>query len=143
MRQILTQKLALAKEALISGPQYALLRERILPELEKFLIAGPMFVGFVLGLVRYQPRSVAFETAFQSLVLFSGYLAALAVVQGLDSLFFSAWPLVLGVARSLLAAGYLALTLKQYLEWRTGTVQIYGVVKRLRERLRPIIGDNA
>lgn len=141
MWRALGQKIAAAKQALVSSLHSAFLRERILPELEKFLIAGPMFVGFALGLVRYPPGSVAFETGFQSLVFFSAYLIALSMMQLLDSLFLSNWPLVLGVARSLLAAFYLALTIKQYVEWRNGAVQIYGSVKRLRERLRSLFGN--
>ena len=90
-------------------------RQHAWPQVEKFLIAGPTLVGFLIGILKYPPRHAAFEVAFQSLVIFSGYVAALVAVQALDSLFFNSWPLFLGVSRSLLATGYLALTATQYL----------------------------
>ncbi|MBN8219412.1 MAG: hypothetical protein J0L53_00730 [Spirochaetes bacterium] len=117
-------------------------REKIWPELEKFLIAGPTFVGFVIGLWRYAPGSRHFETAFQSLILFAGYMLAMIFLQSLDSLFFSSRPMVLGVGRSVLALAYLVLTLKQYLEWRGGAVRIYGFTARFRGRIT-LTGDAA
>lgn len=115
--------------------------KRTLPEVEKFIIAGPTLVGFVFGLVRYQPGSVHFETGFQSLVIFLVYLAALTVLQAAESLFFSGWPIITGVARSLLALLYLALTLRQFMQWRSAAPQILPAVLRLRERLPPLTGD--
>lgn len=124
-----------------SHPGLVAWKDRLLPEAEKFLIAGPTLIGFVFGITRYQPGSVAFETGFQSLVFFLAYLAALTLVQLADSLFFNSWPMVLGISRSLLAALYLALTLRQYFEWRTGDPKILGPAARLRERARVFTGD--
>ncbi len=126
-----------------SQPRLVAWAERILPELKKFVIGGPTLVGFILGIVRYAPGTVYFETAFQSLVIFLIYLLALTVAQAADSLFFSSWPLVLAFARSLLATAYLAITIRQFLQWRKGNPQILPLVGRIRERLHPLTGDAA
>lgn len=117
--------------------------EKTMPSLEKFLIAGPTLVGFALGLLRHSPGEVHFETGFQSLVFFVAYLAALTVVQTLDSLFFSSWPPLTGLVRSLLAVLYIALTMRQFVQWRTGAPVILPAVARLRVRLGPVIDDGA
>jgi len=124
-----------------ANPRFRYAQDIIWPQLEKFLIAGPVFVGYVLGFYKYPPRHLAFETAFQSLVIFSCYLAAVAAVEILDGLFFSPWPLVLGSLRSMLALLYIALTLKQYFEWRKGEPHIYGITTHLRTRLSSTLGE--
>ncbi|MFZ5627850.1 MAG: hypothetical protein ACOY5B_01895 [Spirochaetota bacterium] len=124
-----------------SQPRLLAWGERAWPELEKFIIAGPTLLGFVLGLVRYQPATVHFETGFQSMVIFLAYLAGLTVLQAADSLLFSSWPVVLGVARSLLATVYLIFTLRQFMQWRTGHPHILPAVLRIREKLRAVTGN--
>ncbi len=111
-------------------------KEKIWPPLEKFLISGPTFIGFLLGLWRYEPTHEYFEVGFQSLVVFVLYLATLTFFQTVDSLFLDAFPIVLASIRSLLSAAYLAVTLKQFIEWRKGNVKIYTVVKNLRNRFQ-------
>lgn len=122
-------------EAALRNEKVDFFRAKIWPELEKFLIAGPVFVGFIIGLWRYAPGSRHFETAFQSLLFFLTYMGAMIFLQALDSLFFSGWPLVLGIGRSVFALVYLVLTLKQYWEWRSGEVRLYGITSRFRGRL--------
>lgn len=117
------------------------IRRKIWPELEKFLIAGPTFIGFALGLLNYAPGHNRFEVGFQSLCIIAGYLISLVIIQSLDSIFFSSWPIVLGIVRSVLALAYLGLTLKQYLEWRSGDVKIYSAVQKVRARFSAMIGD--
>lgn len=143
MTGFLKRQADMVRQWVRSQPRLLAWGERTLPELERFVIAGPTLVGFVLGLVRYQPGTVHFETGFQSLVIFLAYLAALTVLQMADSLLFSSWPIVLGVARSLLAVVYLAVTIRQFVQWRTGTPQIFPAVQHIRERLRPVTGDAA
>lgn len=143
MPEFLKRQISALAQWVRSQPRLVAWAERILPRAEKVVIAGPTLVGFTLGLLRHQPGSVHFETGFQSLAFFLAYLAVLTVLQILDSLFFSSWPIVLGVARSLAAAFYLAITLRQVLQWRAGSPQILPVVARLRERLRPVTGDAA
>lgn len=130
------------QEVAAKNEKVGFFREKIWPEIEKFLIAGPAFVGFIIGIWRYAPGSRHFETGFQSLVIFSGYMLAMIFLQTLDSLFFGSRPMVLGVGRSVLALVYLALTLKQYFEWRSGAVRIYGFTARFRGRLT-LTGDAA
>lgn len=117
------------------------IRGHLWPQLEKFLIAGPTLIGFALGLLNYAPGQKHFEVGFQSLCIFAGYLASLVLVQILDSLFFSSWPIVLGIARSALALAYLAVTAKQYFEWRSGDVKIYAFIQNLRRRFSNMIGN--
>lgn len=124
-------------EAALKNEKVSLFREKIWPGLEKFLIAGPLFVGFILGLWRYAPGHRFFEVGFQSLVFFSAYMALLILFQAVDTLFLGSWPIILGVARSVLAVIYLAVTLKQFFEWRRGEVRIYGFTQKLRNRLNP------
>lgn len=131
------------RQWLRSQPRLVAWAERTLPRVEKFFIAGPTLVGFVFGLVRYQPGTAHFETGFQSLVIFLAYLAGLTVLQVADSLFFGSWPIILGVARSLLAVVYLGVTIRQFMQWRTGVPQILPAVLRIRERLQSLIGDAA
>jgi hypothetical protein len=126
-----------------SHPRLLSWAERVRPEIEKFVIAGPTLIGYVLGLLRYPPGSVAFETAFQSLVIFVAYLAALVIAQAFDSLFFSSMPIILAVVRSLLAFFYLLVTIRQYIEWRKGEPRIFPLVERVRERLNFLIGNAA
>lgn len=122
-------------------PAVANFRQNVWPHLEKFLIAGPMLIGFIIGILKYPPRHVAFEAGFQSLVIFTGYIAALVFVQALDSLFFSGWPMFLGIARSLLALGYLALTIMQYLPWRGGNPRFYAFTARARAKFSRALGN--
>lgn len=143
MPEFLKRQISALAQWLHSQPRLVAWARRILPKAEKFIIAGPTLLGFTLGLLRHQPGSVHFETGFQSLVFFVAYLAVLTVLQILDSLFFSRWPIVLGLARSLAAAAYWIITLRQVIEWRAGSPQILPVIARLRERLRPVIGDAA
>ncbi|AFM13560.1 hypothetical protein [Turneriella parva] len=117
------------------------LQKTLWPEIVKFVIAGPTLIGFIVGLTRYAPGEQAFECGFQSLVFFVAYLASLTVAQGLDSLFFSSWPLVLGITRSLLAAAYLYATVRQFIEWQKGRVTFYAPVQKLRDRLRTATGN--
>jgi hypothetical protein len=117
------------------------LRLKVWPALEKFLIAGPTLVGFILGIWRYAPGQEAFETGFQSLIIFLGYIAVFTFLQILDSVFFASWPIILGVGRSLLALAYLTLTLRQYYEWRTGTPHFYALTKKCRSRLTQVTGN--
>ena len=126
---------------LAAKPAVANFRQNIWPHIERFLIAGPTLVGFVVGILKYPPRHVAFEIGFQSLLIFTAYLAALVFVQTLDSLFFSGWPLVLGICRSLLAAGYLSLTLMQYLPWRSGNPRMFGFTHRARAKFTRALGN--
>ncbi len=126
---------------LSDNAQFVRLQKELWPEIVRFIIAGPTLIGFVVGLTRYAPGEQAFECGFQSLVFFLTYAAALTTAQALDSLFFSSWPLVLGITRSLLAAGYLYVTLRQYLTWRSGNVRFYAPVQRLRDRLRTATGN--
>lgn len=121
-------------EAAAKNKKLGFFREKVWPEIEKFLIAGPAFVGFMLGIWSYAPGTRHFETAFQSLVIFSAYMLAMIFLQTLDTLFFGSWPMVLGVGRSVLALAYLALTLKQFFEWRSGEVRIYAFTARFRKR---------
>lgn len=116
-------------------------RENLWPHIEKFLIAGPTLIGFIIGILKYSPRHAAFEVGFQSLVIFTGYIAALVFAQMLDSLFFSAWPLFLGVSRSLLAIGYLTLTFMQYLPWRSGNPRMFSFAERARAKFNRALGD--
>ncbi|GAB4433059.1 MAG: hypothetical protein OHK0011_16030 [Turneriella sp.] len=143
MKSFLKRQFDSIRQWLRSQPRLMAWAERILPEVEKFVIAGPTLVGFLPGLVRYQPGTVHFETGFQSLIIFLAYLAALTVMQLADSLFFSSWPMVLGIARSLLATLYLSITLRQVLQWRHSSPQILPMVSRIREWLRPVTGDAA
>jgi hypothetical protein len=143
MNSFLQRQFDSARQWLRSQPRLLSWVQRTLLEVEKFVIAGPTLIGFLPGLLRYQPGSVHFETGFQSLVFFVGYLAALIVLQIFDSLFFSNWPMVLALARSLLAIAYLAVTLRQVIEWRAGSPKILPAVRRVREWLRPVIGDAA
>jgi hypothetical protein len=143
MNSFLQRQVDSARQWLRSQPRLLSWAERTLPEVEKFVIAGPTLFGFLPGILRYQPGTAHFETGFQSLIIFLAYLAALTVLQLADSLFFSSWPMVLGLARSLLAIAYLAVTLRQVIQWRTGSPQILPVVSRIREWLRPVIGDAA
>lgn len=122
-------------------PAVARFIDEFWPHIEKFLIAGPTLIGFIIGLLRYPPKHAAFEVAFQSLVIFTGYLTALLFVQALDTLFLSSFPLFLGISRSILATGYIALTLMQYLSWRTGTPRSYAFTDRMRLRLSRALGD--
>ncbi len=122
-------------------PAVVSFRQNVWPNLEKFLIAGPTLIGFIIGILKYPPRHVAFEVGFQSLVIFSGYIATLVFVQMLDSLFFSSWPLFLGVSRSLLATGYLALTFMQYLPWRSGNPRMFSFTERARIKFIRALGD--
>ncbi|MBS0617468.1 MAG: hypothetical protein JSR44_04725 [Spirochaetes bacterium] len=124
-----------------ANPRLRYAQEIIWPQIEKFLIAGPVFVGYILGFYKYPPRHIAFEIAFQSFVIFSFYLTGVVAIEILDGLFFSVWPLVLGSVRSLLALFYIALTFKQYFEWRKGDPHIYGITKRLRTRLANALGE--
>lgn len=117
------------------------IRGRLWPELEKFLIAGPTLIGFALGLLNYAPGQRHFEVGFQSLCIFAGYLLSLVIAQTLDSLFFSAWPMVLGIIRSVLALAYLGVTLKQYFEWRAHDVKVYATVAKVRARFSTLIGN--
>lgn len=117
------------------------LRDKVWPELEKFLIAGPTLIGFALGLLNYVPGQKYFEVGFQSLCIFAGYLVSLIIAQILDSLFFSPWPIVLGAIRSVLALVYLGVMFKQYFEWRSQDVKIYAAVQRIRTRFSAMIGD--
>lgn len=128
-------------EKLAALPAVANFRQNVWPHVEKFLIAGPTLIGFIIGILKYPPRQAAFEAGFQSLVIFSGYIAALVFVQMLDSLFFSSWPLFLGVSRSLLAAGYLALTFTQYLPWRSGSPRMFSFTERARSKFNRALGD--
>ena len=123
------------KEAAFKNEKVGIFRAKVWPDLEKFLIAGPTFILFIIGLWRYKPGERHFETAFQSLVIFAGYMAAMIFLQTLDSLFFGSRPMILGVARSVLALAYLVLTLKQFLEWRSGDVRVYGFTTKLRSRV--------
>jgi hypothetical protein len=134
------QKTRLA-EAASKNEKVGFFREKIWPELEKFIIAGPTFVGFVLGVWKYSPGQRHFETAFQSLLVFAAYMAVLIFFQALDTLFLGAWPVILGIARSVLALLYLAITIKQYFEWRSGEVRIYGFTVKLRTRLNQKSGN--
>lgn len=122
-------------------PAVANFRQNVWPHLEKFLIAGPTLIGFIIGLLKYPPRHIAFEAGFQSLVIFTGYIAALVFVQALDSLFFSGWPMFLGIARSLLATSYLALTIMQYLPWRSGNPRFYAFTARARIKFTRALGN--
>lgn len=122
-------------------PAVANFRQNVWPHVEKFLIAGPTLIGFIIGILKYPPRHAAFEAGFQSLVIFSGYIAALVFVQTLDSLFFSSWPLFLGVSRSLLAIVYLALTFMQYLPWRSGNPRMFSFTERARAKFIRALGD--
>ncbi len=122
-------------EAALKNEKVSFFRDRIWPELEKFLIAGPALIGFIIGLWRYAPGTRHFETAFQSLVFFSGYMLGMILLQTLDSLFLSSRPMVLGIGRSLLALLYLGLTMKQYLESRSGEVRILGFTTKCRNRV--------
>lgn len=112
----------------------------IWPHVEKFFIAGPTLIGFIIGLVKYPPRSAAFEVAFQSLLIFCGYLVALIFVQAIDTLFLGNVPLFLAVARSLFALAYIALTLLQYLPWRAGEPRMFAFTRKFRERFSAL-GD--
>jgi hypothetical protein len=143
MNSFLQRQVDSARQWLRSQPRLLSWVQRTLLAVEKFVIAGPTLIGFLPGLLRYQPGSVHFETGFQSLLFFVGYLAALIVLQIFDSLFFSNWPMVLALARSLLAIAYLAVTLRQVIEWRAGSPKILPAVRRVREWLRPVIGDAA
>ena len=127
------------KDAALQSPKTSYFREKIWPALEKFIIAGPTFVGFVLGLWKYPPGHRYFETAFQSLVFFALYIAVLMFMQAVDSLFLSSWPIVLGVVRSILATLYLVATLKQYLEFRSRETKIYAITGKFRNRLARVI----
>ncbi len=111
------------------------------PGVVKFIIAGPTLLGFVVGLTRYAPGEQAFECGFQSLLFFLAYAVSLTAVQAVDTLFFSQWPLVLGIARSFLAAGYLYVTLRQYLGWRSGQLVVLRPVQKLRDQLRAATGN--
>ena len=124
-----------------ANAHFVRLQKELWPEIVRFIIAGPTLIGFVVGLTRYAPGEQAFECGFQSLVFFLTYVVSLTIAQTLDSLFFSSWPLVLGITRSLLAAGYLYVTLRQYLAWRSGSVRFYAPVQRLRDRLRTATGN--
>jgi len=110
------------------------------PLIEKVLIAGPFLIGYVLGLVRYNPHEKHFEIGFQSFCFFVGYMGYLILVQTLDSLLFSSWPIVLGVLRSLGAIAYLTLTVRQVHEWLSGKeVTIYSRVSDLRSRAQKFV----
>jgi hypothetical protein len=122
-------------DAALQNEKVGFFREKIWPELEKFLVAGPALIGFIIGLWRYAPGTRHFEAAFQSLIFFSCYILAIIFLQALDSMFLSSRPMVLGIGRSLLALLYLALTLKQYLELRSGEVRIFGFTAKCRNRL--------
>jgi hypothetical protein len=111
------------------------------PAIEKFLIAGPTLVGFLLGVLRYPPGHKYFEVGFQSFLIFAAYLMLMTLFQALDTFFFSGWPLVLGIGRSVLAVTYLALTLKQYFEIRTRDAQLYAYTHKVRSRLTQAIGN--
>lgn len=111
------------------------------PTMEKCIIAGPTFVGFALGILKYQPGEKHFEIGFQSLCIFCAYIVFLVAGQILDSLFFSSWPLILGIWRSCGALAYLVLTLKQCKEWLSGDVVIYRQVAQMRGRVQEFIGN--
>lgn len=128
-------------EKLLANALFQKAQTSLWPEVVKFVIAGPTLIGFIVGLVRYAPGEQAFECGFQSLLIFLSYAGALTLVQAIDTLFFSSWPLVLGIARSLLAAGYIYLTMRQYLAWRKGNVTFYAPVQKLRDRLRAATGN--
>ncbi|HRP70437.1 MAG TPA: hypothetical protein PLY93_12970 [Turneriella sp.] len=110
-------------------------QKNVWPTLEKFIIAGPLFVGFILGIWRYAPGSKQFEVAFQSLVFFVVYLSALIFFQLLDSIFFDSMPIILASIRSFLALAYIGVTLKQFFEWRHEKLQFYPLTQRLRSRI--------
>jgi hypothetical protein len=133
--------LSLLQDKIVTSALYLRGQKALWPEFVKFVIAGPTLIGFIVGLNRYKPGEQAFECGFQSLVFFLAYVAALIFVQVVDTLFFSGWPLVLGIARSLLAAGYLYVTLRQYLAWRRGNVVLHTPVQQLRDRLRAATGN--
>lgn len=126
---------------LLANPTLLSLQKNLWPQVVKFVIAGPTLIGFVVGLTRYAPGEQAFECGFQSLVFFLAYLASLTVAQSLDSLFFSGWPLILGIIRSLLAAAYLYVTVRQFIQWQKGNVTFYAPVQKLRDRLRTATGN--
>lgn len=133
--------LASIRDLILKTDAFQRFHKSVLPEVVKFVIAGPTLLGFVFGLTRYAPGEQAFECGFQSLVFFLTYVVALTVVQTIDTLFFSQWPLVLGLARSLLAVGYLYLTLRQYITWRAGRLEILRAVQKLRDHLRTATGN--
>lgn len=137
----LLQPVAGLYEKIAAVPAVTNFQQNIWPHIEKFLIAGPTLIGFIIGILKYPPRHAAFEVAFQSLVIFSGYILALVFVQTLDSLFFSGWPMVLGISRSLLAAAYVALTLMQYLPWRSGNPRMFSFTERARAKFNRALGD--
>lgn len=138
--RLASKKIAVLAENARFEERALFLRNRVWPELEKFLIAGPTLLGFVPGILGYLPGSIRFEVAFQSLCIFVSYLGCLVFLQLIDSLFSSSVPVILAAMRSVLAAAYLILTMKQYLEWRTGNVNFYPAVQKIRSRLAKAIG---
>jgi|JI10StandDraft_1071094.scaffolds.fasta_scaffold35549_3 hypothetical protein len=137
MKRIFT----LLQQKVSTNALYLRAQKDLWPEVVKFVVAGPTLIGFIVGLTRYKPGEQAFECGFQSLLFFLAYAAALTLVQAVDTLFFTGWPLVLGIARSLLAAGYIYLALRQYLGWRNGSITFYAPVQKLRDRLRAATGN--
>ncbi|MCS6971605.1 MAG: hypothetical protein NZL89_01135, partial [Leptospiraceae bacterium] len=81
MRQKFHQLLQSCRGLPQKFPQLAATWQKFRPELERFLIAGPTLIGYVLGLLRYPPGSVGFEIGFQSLVFFVGFIVLRITVE--------------------------------------------------------------
>jgi len=137
----LKEKVSGLSAAYATHEKVGFFRQNVWPGIEKFLIAGPTLVGFILGIWRYAPGQEAFETGFQSLIIFLIYITVFTFFQVLDSLFFGSWPIVLGAGKSLLALAYLVVTFRQYFEWRSGAPHFYALTKKCRSRLTQVTGN--
>ena len=116
---------------------------KIAPELEMFLICGPTLIGFSVGLVKYAPRTIFFESGFHSGCFSIIYVVFLILLQVFDSFFFSSNPIVLPVMNSVAASIYIAVTIRNYLLLRRQKLFAFPFSARLRAGLDAFLASDA
>ena len=118
-------------------------RKKIGTELEMFFISGPTLIGFSVALVKYAPRTLFFESGFHSGCFSITYVVLLIFFQILDSLFFSATPIVLPVMNSVAAFVYIMITGRNYLLLRRQKSFSFPFSARLRAGLDSFLVPHA